>query len=302
MNQNDPNDTGAMPYRLTLPPDCSANWLMTSPHSGASYPDAFIAASRLSENDLRMSEDAYVDQLLTDLPALGAAVLSATYPRAYLDLNREAFELDPVMFDTPLPGHCNTKSQRVLSGLGTIARIVAEGKEIYQSKLTYAEAEQRIERIYKPFHARIADFLTTARQTSGTAFLLDVHSMPSSAVRGFSSPANPVGADFVLGNRHGRACDDSLLSRAEDYLTAQGFRVLRNKPYAGGYITEHYGNPRKGIHALQIEINRQLYMNEKTMRPFSGLGDIRRHITGLVTHLMIGEELTLDGEMPKAAE
>lgn len=241
--------------------------VFASPHSGRVYPDDMMAAAALDAHAIRRSEDVLVDDLIGRAPELGAAVISARFARAYIDLNREAFELDPAMFVDELPDFARARTARVAAGLGAIARVVSEGQEIYARKLTFAEARARIERAHKPYHAALEQLLAEARAAHGFAILVDWHSMPSAAARaGRDRPS-----DFVLGDRFGAACAGVLTAKVERDLEAMGYRVARNSPYAGGYTTEHYGRPARRTHALQIEINRALYMDETTREPTEGL-------------------------------
>ncbi len=244
------------PARLTSP------LVFASPHSGAHYPRAFVAESCLELATLRRSEDCYVDELFSEAPKFGAPLLRALYPRAYLDVNREAYELDPEMFDEPLPRHVNTTSVRVLAGLGTIARIVATRREIYRRKLSFAEAEQRIETVYKPYHQALSSLIGRARRQFGFCILIDCHSMPST---GLPLDSHLKDLDIVLGDRLGFSCSPRVTEAAEGFLGQVNYHVVRNNPYAGGYTTQHYGDPANGIHALQIEINRALYMDEASL-------------------------------------
>jgi len=249
------------PFELLQPDSRSAPLLFSSPHSGRTYPDGFLSKSQLDAISIRRSEDGFVDELFLSAPIYGAPLLRALFPRAYLDPNREPFELDPSMFFDELPAHANTKSHRVSGGLGTIARIVGDGSEIYDGKLLYAEADHRIKTLYLPYHNCLRDQLERIRTQFGYAILIDCHSMPS-----VGGPLDrDMGAnrpDIILGDRYGTACSPVLMRTAEAVLRRAGFTVARNSPYAGGYITESYGRPAYGTHALQIEVNRGLYMNE----------------------------------------
>lgn len=274
-----------------------SKWLITSPHSGHYYPRDFILKSKLNSQQLRLSEDMHIDALLADVPQAGASLLSATYPRAYVDLNREPYELDASMFSDPLPDYVNKDSTRVLAGLGTIAKIVTERLEIYDRPLAFSEAEQRIEKIYFPFHTCLKQQIETARDFWGKAYLLDVHSMPSNAVRKYKG-GKSGSVDFVLGNRHGRSCDADIYDVVYDFLTDAGYYVEKNKPYAGGYITEHYGNPSEGFHTLQLEVNRKLYMNETSYDLLGNNDEIRNLFSDLVSTLINKTHK----KRPKAAE
>lgn len=232
--------------------------VFNSPHSGRSYPRAFLAASRLDALAIRRSEDAFVDDLFGGAREIGAPLMRAHFPRAFLDVNREPYELDPKMFAGRLPAYVNARSVRVAGGLGTIARIVADSEEIYAGPLEVGEALERIERIYKPYHAALRRLIVRTQARFGFAVLVDCHSMPSQ-VRGQEARLRP---DVILGDRYGTSAAPALVEAAAAILADLGFAVGRNRPYAGGFITEHYGRPAQGIHALQVEVNRGLYMDE----------------------------------------
>lgn len=249
------------PVGLQVPERISAPFLFSSPHSGRIYPRAFINASRLDANALRKSEDSFVDELFEGVIRLGVPLLRALFPRAYLDVNREPYELDPRMFDARLPAFANTRSVRVTGGLGTIARIVADTHEIYDQPLPIVEALRRIEQLYKPYHRMLCRQLVALRRTFGVAVVIDCHSMPSMAAGDEQKPR----PDFVLGDRHGTSCTSRITDEVQSVLEDLGYSVRRNKPYSGGYITERYGSPARGMHALQIEVNRALYMDEVTL-------------------------------------
>ena len=243
--------------------------VLASPHSGTNYPADLIAASRLDPLSLRRSEDSYVDEIFGAAPGLGAPLLKACFARAYLDPNREPFELDPAMFEDTLPDFVNRHSPRVRVGLGTIARVVASGEEIYARKLRFSEALQRIERLYRPYHRALAQLVEGTRNRFGFYVLLDCHSMPSTTL----PPRSGLGrgrVDIVLGDCHGTSCDPIVADTAQRVLVDKGYSVVRNAPYAGGFTTTHYGKPVDGGHCLQIEIGRGLYMDERSYerKPF----------------------------------
>lgn len=253
------------------PPVLASCLVFNSPHSGRHYQLQFLEQVRLDRSQIRRSEDFAVDQLVGRCVEAGAPLLSANFPRAYVDVNREAYELDPRMFDGPLPSFANTGSQRVASGLGSIPKTVGEGWEIYGRRLPVSEIGRRIEHVYKPYHRMLRRLLIEASRRFGQAVLIDCHSMPSSVRAGGFSDA----PDIVLGDRHGMSASAEIIDMASGLLRNAGFTVVRNKPYAGGFITEHYGRPLKGFHALQIEINRALYMNEATLELTSGFQTLR---------------------------
>ena len=247
--------------------------VFASPHSGSIYPADMMAAARLDSEALRGSEDAFVDLVIAGAPALGAAVIRARLARAYIDLNREPWELDPAMFEDELPEYARSRSARVAAGLGAIARVAGEGRPIYARKLTFSEAKARVELAHRPYHDALDRLLAAARATHGCAILVDWHSMPAAAARGQRARGGGP-CDIVLGDRFGAACSPKLTALVERELESMGYRVARNAPYAGGYTTEHYGRPARRTHALQIEINRALYMNETTREPTEGLAKL----------------------------
>jgi len=244
--------------------------IFASPHSGRVYPPAMLAASHLDARAIRRSEDANVDELIAAAPAHGHTLIAARIARAYLDVNREPWELDPAMFEGELPLFAQARTARVAAGLGAIARIVCEGQEIYHRKLTFAEAEGRVREVHEPYHAALTGLIGQARERFGCAVLIDWHSMPAAAA---GAPGSEC--DMVLGDRFGAACAPGLTRFVEDRLAAMGYVVARNAPYAGGYTTEHYGRPGRKVHALQIEINRALYLEEATLTPSPGFGRLR---------------------------
>ena len=278
------------PFETLEPAALTSALVFSSPHSGSQYPRQFLDLTRLDALTLRRSEDAHVDDLFASALDIGAPLLRACFPRAYLDLNREPYELDPRMFEGRLPPHANTRSIRVAGGLGTIARVVGEAQEIYAARMPVAEALERIELLYKPYHAMLGGLMHRAAGLYGRAVLVDCHSMPSQAARG-ARPEDHPRADMVLGDRYGASCDPYLVSVVESELRRMGYVVLRNKPYAGGYITEHYGSPSSGWHAIQIEINRGLYMNEKTLERSAGYQKLKDDLATLARSLASAVEM-----------
>lgn len=248
-------------FEVREPATQTIPFVFNSPHSGSVYPPDFLAASNLDTLAIRRSADHFVDELFGDAPELGAPLLVAHFPRAYLDVNREPYELDPRMFDGPLPPFVNIGSMRVAGGLGTIPRIVAENMEIYRRRLPVDEAMSRIEGIYKPYHACLRKLIARTHARFGMGILIDCHSMPGN-IRLSGSDIRP---DFIIGDRYGTSASVELSRAAIHFLESMGFAAVRNKPYAGGFITEHYGRPVRGLHALQIEINRALYVDEATL-------------------------------------
>ncbi len=272
------------PVEVRIPPCQKLPFVFASPHSGRDYSPDFLAATRLDPVSLRRSEDSFVDEIFAAACDHGAPLIRATYPRAYCDPNREPYELDPAMFADPLLDFVNTSSVRVASGLGTIARVVATGTEIYAGALRFDEAERRVEQLYRPYHAALAKLIDQTRDGFGAAALIDCHSMPSvggpmDKDRGRARP------DMVLGDRYGTACSRHLIAFVEKVLKNLGYRVARNTPYAGGFTTAHYGRPQGGVHALQIEINRAIYMDETKIQRGPGLPELAKNMGHLIASL-----------------
>jgi N-formylglutamate amidohydrolase len=274
------------PFDVLEPVDLTSPLVFSSPHSGSIYPRRFLDSSRLDAFALRRSEDAFVDQLFASAADLGAPLLRARFPRAYLDLNREPYELDPRMFDGRLPSFANTRSVRVAGGLGTIAKVVGESQEIYAGRLGVDEALERIERLYKPYHACLRALLDRAHRRFGIAILVDCHSMPSmpAAAAAGVSDRKPK-TDFVVGDRYGTSSDVAYVEALEQAMRQHGYIVHRNKPYAGGFITEHYGVPASGYHAIQIEVNRALYMDERQMEKTQRFAAVGADVKGILETL-----------------
>jgi N-formylglutamate amidohydrolase len=247
------------PFEAIEPARCRAPLLFNSPHSGCVYPRDFLAASRLDLATLRRSEDSFVDELIGGVVARGYPLVRAHFPRCYVDVNREPYELDPRMFEGRLPSFANTRSMRVAGGLGTLARVVGDAQEIYDQRIAVSEALRRIDDLYKPYHRLLRRLFMRLHRDFGAAMLIDCHSMPSATGSRDERPRS----DFVLGDRYGTSCMPIVVETIEAALRGFGYGVSRNKPYAGGFITEHYGNPAAGLHAIQLEVNRALYMDER---------------------------------------
>jgi N-formylglutamate amidohydrolase len=270
------------PFDIARPAVLSTPLVFASPHSGRLYPEAMMQAAVLDADAIRRSEDAFVDTLVTGAAAFGIPVIAARYARAYIDVNREPYELDQAMFEDKLPAYANAKSARVLAGLGSIARVVAEGQEIYRGKLVFADARRRIDEVHQPYHRAVQGLIDAARKKFGMAVLIDWHSMPSAAAGGDPRHGSP---DMVLGDRFGAACASSITGGVERELEKIGYRVARNTPYAGGFTTEFYGRPARGVHALQIELNRALYLREPSLEPSAGFAALRENLRMLFARL-----------------
>lgn len=254
--------------------------VVNSPHSGRDYPERFLKLSRLNERAIRQSEDAYIDEIFERAPHMGVPMLRAHFPRAYLDVNREPYELDPRMFRDPLPEHFNTTSPRIAAGLGTIARIVSENRPIYRELLSLEDATTRIESIYRPYHKTLQNLLTDTLNQFGIAVLIDCHSMPR-----LNRGNDRTVPDIVLGDRFGTSCAPVLVDVVETVFAAAGLKVARNRPYAGGHATRTYGRPQYGVHSLQIEISRHLYMHEATLQKHDGFSAMQQVASGVIAAL-----------------
>jgi N-formylglutamate amidohydrolase len=302
------DDAGRVrPHCETIEPEKLISPLVfSSPHSGRAYPAAFLAASALDLQTLRSSEDVAVDDLFAAAPLLGAPLLRANFPRAFLDVNREPYELDPKLFDQAPPLYANTRSLRVAGGLGTLARVVAEGRAIYRDRIPLAEGLARIETFYKPYHAKLEALMNRTAQQFGAVYLIDCHSMPSRMPTGDSRrPYEPINADIVIGDRYGASCDPAFSHRVHALLSGMGYRVARNKPYAGGFITENYAIRSRNRHVLQIEINRALYMDEKSLTLGPGFAGLKADLTRLISQIAPAgarTSLGLNGAWRQAAE
>jgi len=282
------------PFEVIEPTVPQGPVLFNSPHSGSTYPRAFLANSRLDMATLRRSEDTFVDDLFAGVVAQGYPLMRAHFPRCYVDVNREPYELDPRMFEGRLPSFANTRSMRVAGGLGTVARVVGDAQEIYDRRIPVDDALARIESLYKPYHRALRRLFTALHRDFDAAVLVDCHSMPSNAgIR--EERARP---EFVIGDRYGTACVDVVADVTEQTLRELGYAVSRNKPYAGGFITEHYGNPAAGLHAIQLEVNRALYMDERRYVRSSGFARVAADMQTLARRI---GEIPLDALRPYRA-
>jgi N-formylglutamate deformylase len=269
------------PFEVIEPSQWRGPVVFNSPHSGSVYPRAFLRSVRLDHATLRRSEDSFVDELIAGVVTRGYPMMRAHFPRCYVDVNREPYELDPRMFEGRLPSFANTRSMRVAGGLGTVARVVGDAQEIYDQRIPVDDALRRIESLYKPYHRALRKLVTRVQADFGTALLIDCHSMPSATGSRDDRPR----ADIVIGDRYGTSCAPMITEIVEDALRGLGYSVLRNKPYAGGFITEHYGDPAAGFHAVQIEVNRALYMNERTYQRSGRFEYVRADIARMIGRL-----------------
>ena len=267
-----------LPARQTTPV------VVASPHSGSLYPAKFLAQAAVPLAALRRAEDAFVDELFSAAPGLGLPLLAARFPRSYVDANREPYELDPGMFEGPLPRPLNNRTTRVAAGLGMIPRVAASGEAIYHGRMPSEEIEHRLETCWRPYHVALSMAVEQTYSLFGGALLIDAHSMPSSA-SGIGLRERELRVDIVLGDNHGEACAPHLMDCVDRFLSGRGLRVLRNQPYAGGFTTQRYGRPTLGRHALQIEINRALYMDEARHAKLATFGVMARTMTGLMEEI-----------------
>ena len=264
------------PFHLERPARQSVPFVFASPHSGRLYPDSLLSRTRLDATTLRRSEDAFVDELFAGAVGLGAPLLAAQFPRAFLDVNRSSAELDAGMFDGALGVPVDAPSPRVAAGLGVIPRIVRDGAEIYRGKLHHGEADARLEQLYRPYHGALAALMAETRARFGVAVLIDCHSMPSA----LSVP------DIVLGDRYGASAAPPLTAHAEAAFLKEGFSVARNTPYAGGHSTVLYGRVASGCHALQVEINRALYLDEDRIAKRPAFDMVKARLTRAIRSLV----------------
>lgn len=269
------------PIQVSMPQNWTIPVVFSSPHSGSQYPAHFVEESQLDIKDLRRSEDFAVHELFEAAADFGAPMIAANFPRAFCDVNREPYELDPEMFATPLPAYVNKLSPRVSAGIGTIPRIVSADYEIYSEPLTFEEAQTRLQSCYFPYHHELRRLLKLCHKEFGIALLVDCHSMPGQKTS--AENTRTVSTDIVLGNQFGRTCSIDIADHVERHFQKSGFTVKFNMPYAGGYITKSYANPERQIHSLQIEINRDLYMCRDQMALTPEAEKIKAALTSLIS-------------------
>lgn len=281
-------------YQLVMPRRRKTSVVFASPHSGKAYDPAFVASSALNAHEIRSSEDAFVDLLFGSAPRFGAPLLAAMAPRAFVDLNRNADELDFAL----IRGVAKTSSNpRISSGLGVIPRVVANGRAIYQGKISRDEADTRLRDIWHPYHDRLQSLLDESHDLFGEAILIDCHSMPHEAISAVNH-SHLRRPDVVLGDRYGAAAGARVVERIEAALTSAGLSVVRNSPFAGAHIAKHYGRPSLGRHVVQIEIDRSLYMDEKNIRPNADFDELKAVITQVIAEITKFER----GNLRMAAE
>ncbi len=270
----------AAPFLLSVPQGDNVPVVFASPHSGNLYPSSMVSALCVPLMDVRRTEDAFVDELFASAPARGAALLAARYGRSVVDLNRDPHELDPAMFHDGPPRACALPTPRVEAGLGCLPRVGAKGEAIYGRLLSKAEGEERLAGIHDVYHNTLTALLDARRAIHGRALLIDCHSMPS------VQPGRRNLPDIVLGDRFGSSCDPRLVNRLERAFRNHGLTVARNAPYAGGYTTRRYGRPKRGVHAIQIEINRGLYMDEQAITRSGRFASLRPVMDSAITEMI----------------
>ena len=281
-------------FHVFSPEKLNSGVVFASPHSGADYSESFLSQTVLDDRLIRSSEDAFVDQLFAAAPEFGSPLLTAAVPRAFVDLNRAADEMDPALIEgVSKQGH----NPRVASGLGVIPRVVANGRAIYHGKLPLAEAERRISRYWRPYHKALSGLLKQAKAEFGRAILLDCHSMPHEAVESMGARGGRK-PEIVLGDRFGAAASSEIVDQVEAAFARSGLAVSRNTPFAGAFITQTYGRPSRGQHAVQVEIDRSLYMDERTIQPNENFAALRQALRSVIQEVTgIGED-----RLPLAAE
>jgi N-formylglutamate amidohydrolase len=269
-------------FDIVAPAEQRVPFVLASPHSGRLYPQRFLDMSQLDAWQIRRSEDCLVDELFLPAVALGAPMIRAHFPRAYLDANREPLELDPSMFNAPLPLAVNAASPRVAAGLGIVPRVVGEGRSIYRGRIAPREALLRLETCYFPFHRALKAMVDETVTRFGHCVLVDCHSMPGQ----ITHPEDGTQPDIIIGDRFGQTASSAFVGAVINALRGKGLHVSHNRPYAGGFITEHYGVPGYNVHAIQIEVSRRLYLDEARYQPSDGFARTQRLLGAVLADLM----------------
>ena len=264
-------------YRLIEPEALLSGIVIASPHSGRNYLSSVKEQSILDPITLRSSEDAFVDELMDFAPALGIPLICSEIPRAFVDLNRGRDELDPAIIEGIKP---NRQNPRVISGLGVIPRVVANGKEIYSGKLSKEAAIERLENFWDPYHSKLAELLDRARQQFGYSILIDTHSMPHEAILNASSSFRT--SQIVLGDRYGATCAPEIINDLIKLISKNGLRASRNIPFSGAYIVQKYGSPGLNRHAIQLEIDRSIYMDERKIQKLEKFHKLKNKLQNIM--------------------
>ena len=260
-------------HTIVEPSTLTSGVVFALPHSGRDYGVSFLNQSILDKISIRSSEDAFLDQLIDGIEKYGAPKIIANAPRAFIDLNRSTDELDPALISGIKN---NIGNPRISSGLGVIPRVVSHGKEIYRGKLSLEQAQSRIEYYWKPYHKDLSNLLKRAQSIYGQSLLIDMHSMPHEAVSTQSSFVKAP--EIVVGDRFGMSSDPEFTNLTVSILKQHGFRVAKNTPFAGAFITKHHGKIKEKSHAIQLEIDRSLYMDEEQISPNSGFEKLQSRL------------------------
>jgi N-formylglutamate deformylase len=266
------------PVTILEPAGSPSPLVVDSPHSGRNYPADFAYICPLPL--LRQTEDFLVDELVAGAIKAGATIIAANFPRSYIDANRAENDIDPAVlaeeWDAPL-----MFSERTALGLGLVRRLCMTGVPVYEAPLAKSDIKQRIENLYRPYHAALAGAVEQRLRLFGASYLLDCHSMPSRS----QDDAHAFRPDFILGDRNGTSCDPAFTSKVRDLLQEMGYSVALNEPYKGMEIVRRYGQPAAGRHALQIEINRRLYMDERRLELHEGAEILKLNLTAFLVSL-----------------
>ncbi len=282
-------------YIIKDPDVLNSPIVFASPHSGRAYSDAFLNSSVLDARTIRSSEDAFVDQLIDFIPKMGAPLIFAKVPRAYVDMNRSADELDPALIHGVRD---RSQNPRITSGLGVIPRVVSHARSIYSGKLSMSEAQSRIDRYWNPYHDALHLLLSRARDLFGYSLLIDMHSMPYEAVSHMNNTQQSM--EVVIGDRFGASANIVFADVIENVFENHGFSVSRNIPFAGAYITQRYGHPKKSKHAIQIELNRKLYLDEEKILPSENFKNFKDRLEKVIAEII--EDIVQDKGDSLAAE
>lgn len=269
------------PFNCHTPKIVRSPTIFNSPHSGRRYGRGFLNQSALSFNQMRLSEDFYVDSLLEPVVEFGSVLLEACFPRSFVDVNRSSKDLDQKLI---LNLDKCSQNPRTLAGLGVIPRVVGQGLEIYKTKIAFNEVEYRLNKYYFPYHHKLKTVINDTIKKFGSATLFDFHSMPHSCANQFSTKKSII-PQIILGDCFGTSCDTRLSEKVFDIFSTAGFRVEMNNPFSGGFITKNYGVPKKNVHAIQVEIDRSLYMNEKDYTLHSGYLDLKKKLYFIIYEL-----------------
>ncbi len=263
-----------------MPTIWAAGVVFASPHSGSLYPPDLLKRSKLSAHQLRRNEDIYIERLFESVVEQGAPLLQALFPRAIVDVNRAETELPEHWSDLLQNGENPSSTPRAAAGLGVVPTYLSENLPIYTRLPSENDVEQRLSQLYRPYHSALGTLLEDAKKRFGRALLVDCHSMPGFAPMGSRRP------DIILGDRFGTSCHADTLAQFKHLFSQAGYSVGANYPYAGGYTTGHYGKPMDGIEAIQIEINRDLYVNPVTLMQKPGFAPLKENLRKITQEII----------------